>query len=99
MTVSEISSEIFENSKMLFKESSNVVFYLKMFILFCLYLFSNYIFDRIDQEDLLRTFHDNPNIIIKLPNNTTFKIIITILMIVLSHFVYKNFIKPFVYPK
>ena len=83
MTVSEVSSEIFENSKKLFKESSNLIFYLKMLILFCIYLFSNYIFDRIDHEDLLRTFHDNPHITIKLPNNTTFKIIITIIIILL----------------
>ncbi len=97
--MSEVSSEIFENSKKLFKESSNVIFYLKMLILFCIYLFSNYIFDRIDHEDLLRTFHDNPDITIKLPNNTTFKIIITILMIVLSHWFYKYLVKPLVYPK
>jgi len=99
MTMSEESSEIFENSKKLFKESSNIIFYIKMLILFCIYLFSNYIFDRIDHEDLLRTFHDDPDITIKLPNNTTFKMIITLLMVVTSHWVYKNLLKPIVYPK
>jgi hypothetical protein len=99
MTMSEVSSEIFENSKKLFKESSNIIFYIKMLILFCIYLFSNYIFDRIDHEDLLRTFHDDPDITIKLPNNTTFKIIITLLMVITSHWVYKNLLKPIVYPK
>jgi hypothetical protein len=99
MTMSEVSSEIFENSKKLFKESSNIIFYIKMLILFCIYLFSNYIFDRIDHEDLLRTFHDDPDITIKLPNNTTFKMIITLLMVVTSHWVYKNLLKPIVYPK
>lgn len=97
--MSEVSSEIFENSKKLFKESSNIIFYIKMLILFCIYLFSNYIFDRIDHEDLLRTFHDDPDITIKLPNNTTFKMIITLLMVVTSHWVYKNLLKPIVYPK
>lgn len=97
--MSEVSSEIFENSKKLFQESSNIIFYLKMLILFCIYLFSNYIFDRIDHEDLLRTFHDDPDITIKLPNNTTFKIIITLLMITTSHWVYKYLLKPIVYPK
>ena len=97
--MSEESSEIFENSKKLFKESSNIIFYIKMLILFCIYLFSNYIFDRIDHEDLLRTFHDDPDITIKLPNNTTFKMIITLLMVVTSHWVYKNLLKPIVYPK
>ena len=94
-----VSGQLLDNSKQLFKESSNVTFYLKILILFCIYLFSNYIFDRIDHEDLLRTFHDNPDIIIKLPNNTTFKIIITSLMVVISHWFYKYILKPAVYPK
>ena len=77
----------------------NKSFLIKMIILFCVYLFSNYVFDRINHEDLTRTFAENPNITIQLPNNTTFKIIITIGMIVLSHFIYKNILKPFIYPK
>lgn len=95
----EVSSEIYENSKLLYKEMYNKSFLIKMIILFCVYLFSNYVFDRINHEDLTRTFAENPNIIIRLPNNTTFKIIITIGMIVLSHFIYKNILKPFIYPK
>lgn len=97
--MSEVSSEIFENSKLLFVESSKESFYIKILILFCVYLFSNYIFDRIDHEDLTRTFHDKPNITIELPNNTTFKFIITIIMIFTSHWVYKNVLKQHVYPK
>jgi len=95
----EVSSEIYENSKLLYKEMYNKSFLIKMIILFCVYLFSNYVFDRINHEDLIRTFAENPNITIRLPNNTTFKIIITIGMIVLSHFIYKNILKPFIYPK
>lgn len=95
----EVSSEIYENSKLLYKEMYNKSFLIKMIILFCVYLFSNYVFDRINHEDLTRTFAENPNITIQLPNNTTFKIIITIGMIVLSHFIYKNILKPFIYPK
>jgi hypothetical protein len=51
----EVSSEIFENSKLLFKEMGNFSFLLKIIILFIVYLFSNYIFDRINNEDLIRT--------------------------------------------
>ncbi len=94
----EVSSEIYENSKLLIKEMSNKFFLIKMIILFCLYLFSNYLFDRINHEDLIRTFAENPNITIQLPNNTTFKVLITIGMIVSSHFIYKSFLKPFIYP-
>lgn len=97
--MSEVSSEIYENSKLLFIESSKETFYFKIFILFCVYLFSNYIFDRIDHEDLTRVFHSKPYITIALPNNTTFKFIITIIMIIISHWVYTNIIKKYVYPK
>lgn len=99
MTMSEVSSEIYENSKLLFVESYKESFYIKILILFCVYLFSNYIFDRIDHEDLTRTFHDKPNITIELPNNTTFKFIITIILIFTSHWFYKNVLKQYVYPK
>ena len=98
MPISEVSSEIYQNSKLLFNEMSNTSFLLKMIILFCVYLFSNYIFDRINNEDLIRTFAENPNINIQLPNNTTFKMLITIGMIILSHFIYKFALKPFIYP-
>jgi hypothetical protein len=52
-----------------------------------------------NHEDLIRTFAENPNITIQLPNNTTFKLLITIGMIISSHFVYKTILKPFIYPK
>ena len=97
--MSKISSEIYENSKLLFVESYKESFYFKIFILFCVYLFSNYIFDRIDHEDLTRVFHSKPYITISLPNNTTFKIIITIIMILTSHWIYKYIVKQYVYPK
>jgi len=93
----DLSSEIFENSKILVKEVYQKNFFLKLLLLFSLYLVTNYVFDRIDHEDLVRTFHSNPHINIKLPKNTTFKIIITLIMILLSHYVYKLFIKPFIY--
>jgi hypothetical protein len=93
-----LSNQIYENSTMLLKEAAKKKFFLKILLLFSIYLISNYIFDRIDHEDLLRTFHDKPYIYIKLPNNTTFKLAITLLMIIISHFVYKYILKPIVYP-
>jgi hypothetical protein len=95
--MNDLSSEIYENSKILIKEASQKKFLLKILLLFGIYLLSNYIFDRIDREDLIRTFHDKPFITIRLPNNTTFKVIITLIMIVLSHWVYKIVIKPIIY--
>lgn len=97
--ITQVSSEVYGNSKLLLMEMGNVRFLIKMIILFIVYLFSNYIFDRINHEDLIRTFEENPNMTIELPNNTTFKILISIFMIILSHFIYRNTIKPFVYPK
>lgn len=96
--MSEVSSEFYQNSKLLFNGMSNTGFLIKMIILFVVYLFINYIFDRINNEDFIRTFAENPNITIRLPNNTTFKILITIGMVIATHFIYKIALKPFVYP-
>lgn len=95
----QLSDELLENSKKVLNEIPQTKFLIKMLILFIMYLFANYIFDRIDHEELLRTFHDKPYITIKLPNNTTFKIIISFIMIWLSHWVYYYLLKPIVYPK
>jgi hypothetical protein len=95
--MNDLSTEIYENSKILIKEASNKKFILKILLLFCIYLFSNYIFDKIDREDLVRTFHDKPFITIRLSNNTTFKVIMTLIMIVLSHWFYKYLLKPALY--
>ncbi len=92
------SSEFYDNSKLLFSEMIKLSFLLKIILLFFVYLFSNYVFDRIDNEDLIRTFAQSPYTTIQLPNNTTFKILITIGMVIFSHFIYKVAIKPFVYP-
>jgi|LauGreDrversion4_2_1035121.scaffolds.fasta_scaffold391518_2 hypothetical protein len=94
-----VSSEIYENSKLLFKERYNKFFLIKIVILFFVYMFSNYLFDRMDNEDLKRTFLENPHITIQIPNNITFKILITFGMIIISHFAYQKIVKPFIYPK
>ena len=87
-------NDIYENVK-----SLNESFYHKIIILFCVYLFSNYMFDRIDHDDLYGVFHKEPYITVKIPKNTTFKLFITIILIIGSQFVYRNFIKQHVYPR
>ena len=94
-----VSSEIYENSKLLYKEMYNKFFLIKIIILFFVYMFSNYLFDRMDNDDLKRTFIENPYITIQIPNNITFKILITFSMIIISHFAYQKILKPFIYPK
>ena len=96
MSVLKISKEIYENSKLLFNKVQKESFYLKLLILFCIYLFSNYIFDKID-NDLSRTFDNKKFITINLPNNTTFKIIITIVLITVSSWFYNNILKQYIY--
>ena len=93
-----VSKEFFENSKLLLKTLSKETFYFKIFILFVVYLFSNYMFDRLTNEDLSKTFYNRPTITIDISNNTTFKLIITIILIITSHWFYKNILKPYVYP-
>jgi hypothetical protein len=95
--MNNITSEVIDNFKLLLNEMSHSGFLLKMIILFIIYLFSNYIFDRINNEDLIRTFIQNPTMTIQIPNNTTFKILITIFMVIISHFTYILFIKPIIY--
>jgi hypothetical protein len=93
MSISDTSKEFYGNLKTL-KES----FLNKIIILFCVYLFSNYMFDRIDHEELYGAFHEKPNITIQIPKNASFKIIITIILVITSQWVYKNIIKQHVYP-
>ena len=92
--MSKIFNDIYENIKTL-KES----FYHKIIILFCIYLFSNYIFDRIDHDELYGVFHEKPFLTINIPKNTTFKLFISIILVFASQWVYINIIKQHVYPK
>jgi hypothetical protein len=94
-----LSGELFSSTKVLAKEIYQRNFFLKMVLLFCLYTFTNYVFDRVDHEDLVRTFHQSPHINIRLPKNTTFKLLIILLMIISSHFFYVYLLKPIVYKK
>ena len=89
-----IFNDFYENIKTL-KES----FFYKIIILFCIYLFSNYMFDRIDHDELYGVFHKKPFVSINIPKNATFKLIITFILIITSQWVYRNIIKQYVYPK
>lgn len=96
MSVSKVPREIYENSKLLFHKNQKETFYAKLLLLFIIYLFSNYIFDKID-DDLSRTFQNKKFITINLPNNATFKLIITIILIVISGWFYNNVLKKYLY--
>ncbi len=99
MSNQHLPGEFFSSTKILAKEIYQRNFFLKMLLLFCLYTFTNYVFDRVDHEDLVRTFHQSPTINIELPKNTTYKLLITLFMIISSHFFYVYLLKPIVYKK
>lgn len=96
MSISKVSREIYENSKLIFQKTQKDSFYLKLLILFCVYLFSNFIFDKID-KDLSKTFHNKKFITINLPNNETFKVIITIVLIIISTWFYNSILKKYIF--
>jgi len=87
-------NNMYENVKTL-KES----FYHKIIILFCVYLFSNYVFDRINHDELHGAFHKEPFITFKIPKDIAFKIIISLILILSSQWVYRNILKQYVFPK
>ena len=93
----KISTDVLDDTNIIFKEMTNKNFLNKMIILFIIYLFSNYIFDRINNEDLKKTFIHKPNIIIQIPNKIIINLLIAIGMIITSHIVYFSFIKQLVY--
>jgi len=76
-------NDILENIKTLKKS-----FYHKIIILFCVYLYLNYIFDRINHEELNSTFHKKK-----------FRLVLSLILFLTSQWVYKNVIKKYVYPK
>jgi hypothetical protein len=92
MSISATSNEIYGNLKTLKNSFLN-----KIIILFCVYLFSNYMFDRIDHDDLYGAFHEKPYITINIPKNATFKLILTIILVFTSQWVYRNIIKQHIY--
>ena len=90
----KIAKELFNNTKQFLKDAHQEAFIIKIIILFVLYIIVNLVFDIITRNDLIKTFADNPYIEIRLPNIMTYKILISLVMIITSHFFYKYFIKP-----
>jgi hypothetical protein len=95
--MANITSKVMNNGTMLLNQALNKSFLIKILILFINYLISNYIIDRLNHENLIKTFVENPNITIDIPNNLTFKILIIISMITISHYTYVLFIKQYIY--
>lgn len=96
MANSEIPKELLNNGKSVLSEIFQFRFFIKLIILFILYLISNLIFDKINEDELKRIFEANPTLAIELPNNVIFKLLITLFMIITSNFIYKIFIKPLI---
>ena len=96
MANSEIPKELLNNGKSVLSEIFQFRFFIKLIILFILYLISNLIFDKINEDELKRIFENNPTLTIELPNNVIFKLVITLFMIITSNFIYKIFIKPLI---
>jgi hypothetical protein len=88
------AKDILNNTKQFLKDAHHTSFIIKIIILFILYLVVNLVFDIITRTDLTKTFVENPYIVIHLPNNMTYKILISLFMIITSHFFYKYLIKP-----
>ena len=93
------TKELFNNTKQFLKDAHQTAFIIKIIILFVLYLVVNLVFDIITRNDLTKTFADNPYIEIRLPNNSTYKMLISLVMIISSHYFYKYLIKPHVHIK
>lgn len=89
--------EFIENSKILLRELRNKNFLFKIFVLFLLYLLANHFFERIEREDLSRVFNTKPYTTVVLSTNTTFKLLLTLLMIVTSYYFYNYLIVPNIY--
>jgi hypothetical protein len=96
MANKDIPKELLNNGKSVFSEIFQFRFFIKLIILFILYLISNLIFDKINEDELKRIFENNPTLTIELPNNIIFKLLITLIMIITSNFIYLMFIKPLI---
>jgi hypothetical protein len=94
----KISSQMLDNSKSVLSNIFQFWFFLKLISLFILYLITNFLFDRINTGELKPLFEsdgNNKTLNIELPNNIIFKLLITIIMIISSSFIYTIFFKPF----
>ena len=94
----KISSQMLDNSKSVLSNIFQFWFFFKLISLFILYLITNFLFDRINTGELKPLFEsdgNNKTLNIELPNNIIFKLLITIIMIISSSFIYTIFFKPF----
>jgi len=93
-----ISSQMLDNSKSVLSNIFQFWFFFKLILLFILYLISNFLFDRINNGELRPIFEsdgNNKTLNIELPNNVIFKLLITVIMIITTSFIYTIFLKPF----
>jgi hypothetical protein len=94
----KVSSQMLNNSKSVLANIFQFWFFFKLILLFILYLISNFLFDRINNGELRPIFEsdgNNKTLNIELPNNVIFKLLITIIMIIITSFIYTIFLKPY----
>ena len=94
----KLSSQMLDNSKSVLSNLFQFWFIFKLILLFILYLISNFLFDRINTGELKPIFEsdgNNKTLNIEVPNNVIFKLLITLIMIITSSFIYTIFFKPF----
>jgi hypothetical protein len=96
MANKDIPKELLNNGKSVFSGIFQFRFFIKLVILFILYLITNLIFDLINEDELKPIFEENKTMAIELPNNIIFKFVITLIMIIASNFIYLMFIKPLI---
>jgi hypothetical protein len=85
---------IFSNYKEIFANLDST-FYFKFFILFAAYLFTTHLFSELHTEYFRPVIQQEDYIYIKIPNNFWFKILWTIIIIMITSYLYQNVIKPY----
>jgi hypothetical protein len=87
-------NNIFSNYKQIFL-NLDTNFYFKLFLLFGAYLFTSHLFSELHTEYFKPIIDKEDYIYIRIPNNIWFKILWTIIFVILSSYVYSYIIKPY----
>jgi len=70
-------------------------FYFKLLLLFIAYLFTTHLFSELHTEYFKSIIDQEDYIYIRIPNNIWFRILWTIIFVILSSYVYTYIIKPY----
>ena len=87
-------NNIFSNYKQILLNLDNN-FYFKLFVLFAAYLFTTHLFAELHSEYFKSVIDQQDYVYIRIPNNIWFKILWTIIFVILTSYVYTHIIKPY----